>query len=254
MNKGIFVALIICFLIVTGGCSNGEKKDTTLTVSAASSLKDVLEEIGRLFQKDYPHIEVRFNFGASGALKQQIEQGAPVDLFFSASVDHFEELEKSDFIHSGSNVVSNELVLITSKQADIELDDFIDLSNKEIERIAIGTPSVVPAGTYAQQALQYDHAWEDIQTKIVYAKDVRQVLTYVETENVQAGIVYKTDALSSERVKVIAIADAISHEPITYPIGILRSSKSIEEAKIFSEYLKRDEIKELWQQFGFIQD
>lgn len=254
--KKIIIALFIFFLLLVGtACSseNGGSKSnkTILTVSAASSLREVLEQIGKKFQEANPDIELLFNFGASGALKQQIEQGVPVDLYISASEDTYAELVDRDFIQIGASLVSNELVIITPQNAEFDLQHFSDLTNKDIEKLAIGTPNVVPAGTYAQQALQYDGVWEQLQEKIVFAKDVRQVLTYVETENVQAGIVYKTDALISDKVKIAVKADPKSHDLIKYPVGILDSSNHKEESLLFFEYLKSYETAELWRQFGF---
>ena len=149
---------IMSFLIVGTACSSEQVESrsnkTILTVSAASSLREVLDEIGKTFQEANPDIELRFNFGASGALKQQIEQGAPIDLYISASEDTYAELVDRDFIHIGASLVSNELVIITSKDAEYDLQHFSDLTNKDIEKLAMGTPITVPAGIYGQQALQ----------------------------------------------------------------------------------------------------
>lgn len=250
------IGLFIIFLLLVGtACSSknvGSKSNKTiLTVSAASSLREVLEQIDKKFQEANPDIELRFNFGTSGALKQQIEQGAPVDLYITASEDTYAELVDRDFIHIGASIVSNELVIITSKNADFDLQQINDLTNQNINKLAMGTPIVVPAGTYAQQALQYAGIWEILQEKIVFAKDVRQVLTYVETENVQAGIVYKTDAMLSDKVKIVVKADPESHDPIKYPIGILESTNHKTEALLFFNYIKSGEAEDLWRQFGF---
>lgn len=255
MNKIMMVLFTFSLLLVGTSCSseNAESKSdkTTLTISAASSLREVLDEIGKLFQEKNPDIDLRFNFGASGTLKQQIEQGAPVDLFISAAVDKYEELVEGEYIHVGTNLVNNEIVLITSKNANWNGQDFRDLINEDIHKIAIGTPGVVPAGTYAQQVLQSDGVWDQLQEKMILAKDVQQVLTYVETENVEAGIVYKTDANLSDQVKVIAKANPSSHELISYPVGVLNNSNHKKEALLLFEYLKSEEAEKLWKRFGF---
>jgi len=255
MKKIMLGMFIMSFLIVGTACSSehveSRSNKTILTVSAASSLREVLDEIGKTFQEANPDIELRFNFGASGALKQQIEQGAPIDLYISASEDTYAELVDRDFIHIGASLVSNELVIITSKDAEYDLQHFSDLTNKDIEKLAMGTPITVPAGIYGQQALQYEGVWEQLQEKLVFAKDVRQVLTYVETGNAQAGIVYKTDVMSSDKVKVVVKADPKSHNPIKYPVGILDSTNYKTEALLFFEYLKSDKAEEIWKQFGF---
>lgn len=254
--KKIMIGLLFIFLLLIGtACSskNAESKRNRiiLTVSAASSLREVLEQIGKQFQEENPDIELRYNFGASGALKQQIEQGAPVDLYITASEDSYAELVDRDFIHIGASILSNELVIITSKNVDLDLQHFSDLTNKDIDKLAMGTPIVVPAGTYAQQTLQYEGVWETLQERIVFAKDVRQVLTYVETENVQAGFVYKTDAMLSDKVKIVLKADPKSHDPIKYLIGILDSTNHKTEALQFFNYIKSAEAEEIWKQFGF---
>jgi molybdate transport system substrate-binding protein len=258
MKNKLLMVLLFVAIYILGGCSDSsaEKSEEpiVLTVSAASSMKDVLEEMSSIFQNEHSNIEIRFNFGASGSLAQQIEQGAPADLFLSAAVDKFDDLKKQVLLENETTLASNELVLVTSSEADDKLKDFNDLSKDEIDKISIGTPSVVPAGTYAQQALVYYGVWEDIEEKIVYAKDVRQVLTYVETQNVQAGLVYKTDALISDKVKIIATADPKSHDVITYPIGILKNTDYPKEAQLFLDFIKSDDVKNIWNQYGFTRD
>ena len=255
MKKIIIMLFSISLLLISTSCSgiNVESKSnkTTLTVSAASSLSAVLGELGTLFEEENPDLELRFNFGASGTLKQQIEQGAPVDLFLSAAADKYEELVKDEYIHTGTNLVNNELVLITSKNAAWSGEYFRDLTSGQIHQLAIGTPGVVPAGTYAQQVLQSEGVWDHLQEKLILAKDVQQVLTYVETGNVEAGIVYKTDAMQSTQVKVVAKANPNYHEPIIYPVGVLKHSNHIKEALVFYEYLKSEEAEKLWSHYGF---
>ena len=256
MKNTISVIFIISLAVMIAACSNktsGKSGPIILTVSAASSMKDVLEEISSEFQEKYPDIELSFNFGASGALKQQIEQGAPADLFISASPEKYAELVHYDFIHIGDSIVTNELVLVTPKDLPFEIARLNDLSKTEIEKIAIGIPDVVPAGTYAKQTLQYENIYQKLKQKLVLAKDVRQVLTYVETGNAQAGFVYKTDAMTTEKIKVAATIDAESHEPIKYSAGILDTTEHKTEALLFFEFLKGKEAGKLWQQFGFKQ-
>ncbi len=252
-----FLLFMLIFSTTLSGCSastndsNPDKK--VILVSAASSLKDVLEEIVVDFQTKYPKMELKFNFAASGTLKQQIEQGAPVDIFISASVDKFEELTAQSYIEDQTVLVSNELVFITSinNQNFNQLEDLRNMKHLDFEKISIGTPSIVPAGAYAEQALTNIGIFEDIQNKIVYAKDVRQVLTYVETENVQAGFVYKTDAILSEKVKIVGNVDPKYYDPIHYPAGIVKNSKHPEESKLFLDYLNSEAVKAIWTKYGF---
>lgn len=264
MKKKLLIILSITFLLIITGCGKSnanstsdttkKKKAVELTISAAASLQNVLEDITDDFNKEYPEIEIKYNFGASGALAKQIVQGAPVDLFLSASVENYKELDDENLISKGTNLVSNELVLITSSNSDLPIKNFSDLTNQQIEKVSIGTPTVVPAGTYAKQALEHDHVWNDVEKKIVYAKDVRQVLTYVETGNVEAGIVYKTDALISDKVKIVATADAQSHDQIIYPVGIIEGTSYPDEATLFLDYLQSDAAKKLWIKYGFTRE
>ncbi|PEC22516.1 molybdate ABC transporter substrate-binding protein [Bacillus cereus] len=254
-------ALILSFLLIFSvACSNGEKQEKSaakegktveLTISAAASLQDALKEIEQQYKEKEPNIQLSFNFGASGALQQQIEQGAPADLFFSAAEDKFQTLVKKGFIDEkeGKNLLGNELVLVVPK--DSSLTKFQDLKDEKIKKIALGTPESVPAGKYAKASLTHENLWNDVQNKIVFTKDVRQVLTYVETGNVDAGIVYKTDALISDKVKIGETAAATSHEPIHYPLGVIKESKHKKEATSFYEYLQSKDAQSIFKKYGF---
>lgn len=264
MNKftlrSIGVLILSFLLIFSVACSSGEKKERSvakegktveLTISAAASLQDALKEIEKQYKEKEPNIKLSFNFGASGALQQQIEQGAPADLFFSAAEDKFQTLVKKGFINEkeGKNLLGNELVLVVPK--DSSLTQFQDLKDEKIKKIALGTPESVPAGKYAKASLTHENLWNDVQNKIVFTKDVRQVLTYVETGNVDAGIVYKTDALVSDKVKIGEAAAADSHEPIHYPLGVIKESKHKKEATSFYEYLQSKDAQSIFKKYGF---
>lgn len=253
-RKKPIIAILILFMIITA-CSNNsvsQSDDVELTISAAVSLKDALEEIKQLYEAENPHVKIRFNFGGSGSLQQQIAQGAPVDIFFSAAEDKFISLVEDGLIkeEDGTQLLHNELVLV----APIEhsgISGFEDLLHEKVHRISIGTPDTVPAGKYAKEALEFYDLWSDLQSKFVYAKDVRQVLAYVETGNVEAGMVYKTDALQSEKVTIIATANPSSHSPISYPVGIIKETKNYKTAKEFYQYLQNQNSLEVFENYGF---
>ncbi|MFX3623645.1 MAG: molybdate ABC transporter substrate-binding protein [Ectobacillus sp.] len=253
MNRFIRTAgvLLISFLLFAGlGCTKQEK--TELTVSAAASLRDALTEIQKNYEKEQKNIKISFNFGSSGALLQQIEQGAPVDLFFSAAEDKFQVLVDKGIIRKeeSKNLLSNELVLIVPKEK-AAVEGFTSLKSKEVQKLALGMPESVPAGKYGKQLLASMGLWEELEKKVVYAKDVRQVLTYVETNNVDGGIVYKTDAQVSSKVKIVETAAKNTHDPIVYPLGIIRASKHKEEAKRFYQYLQTKQALEVFEKYGF---
>ncbi|MFC7687199.1 molybdate ABC transporter substrate-binding protein [Ureibacillus sp. GCM10028918] len=252
--KKLVILITIGLIFIIGGCaySSSEKEDSVvLTVSSASSLQNVLEEMTVEFKKKHSYIDIQYNFGASGSLVKQIEQGAPVDLIISASREKFNVLETKDLIQESTTFIKNELVLITARKGDLQIKNLNDLSSNNVEKISIGTPSVVPAGSYAKQSLEFLDLWSELDNKIVYAKDVRQVLTYVETGNVQAGFVYKTDAVNSEKVQIITTIKDKTHDSITYPIGVLRNTDSQTAAKQFYEFLQSEEGKDIWIKYGF---
>jgi molybdate transport system substrate-binding protein len=228
-------------------------KHVELTISAAASLKDALEVIEQMYQEKHPEIELTFNFGGSGSLQKQISHGAPVDLFFSADKEKFDLLVAEGNISKddGTDLLGNELVLIVPKEKQSSLTSFQDLVKEEIHAISIGTPETVPAGKYAKELLEQINIWKKIDSKVVLAKDVRQVLSYVETSNIDAGIVYKTDAMISDKVEIVATADSNTHTPIIYPIGIIKDTKKYDEAKKFYNYLQSKESMKVFTDYGF---
>jgi len=224
-----------------------------LTVSAAASLTDALKEIQRAYESAHPNIELNFNFGASGALQQQIEQGAPADLFFSAAPKNMEALVDKQLIDSNrqTRLLSNELVVVVPADGKTAIGSMADLSKPEVKHVAIGIPESVPAGSYAKEALANAKLWDALQAKTVQGKDVRQVLQYVETGNADAGFVYKTDALTSQKVKITFAVDPATYSPIEYPVGIVKASKHGREAEEFYRYLQSKEALDVFVKYGF---
>nr|WP_323653562.1 molybdate ABC transporter substrate-binding protein [Lysinibacillus xylanilyticus] len=233
------------------GSNNKVNEPVELTISAAASLQDSLEELQKNYENEHANIKITFNFGGSGALQQQILEGAPVDLFFSAAEDKFDELIQKDLIDKkqGTDLLANELVLIVPKKNDKHIQSFKDLT--KVDKIAVGTPETVPAGKYGIETLKNMNLWENVESKVVYTKDVRQVLTYTETENVEVGLVYKTDALVSEKVDVVATAKEDTHTPIIYPVGIIKDSKHAKEAEDFYHYLQSEQAMKVFKKYGF---
>lgn len=215
-----------------------------------TSLKDALDEIKQHYEKEHPDVSLTFNYGSSGSLKRQILQGAPVDLFFSAAIEPYNELVEKGIIEEGTNLLGNELALIVPKN-NSSIKRFEDLAAEEIHKMSIGTPETVPAGLYAKETLERMNLWEAVESKLVYAKDVRQVLSYVETGNVDAGIVYKTDALVSDKVKIAATADESIHAPIMYPVGVIKESQNYDATKSFYQYLQSENAIKVFEAYGF---
>ncbi|KAF6659422.1 molybdate ABC transporter substrate-binding protein [Paenibacillus polymyxa] len=238
---------------VSGQDSSKKTETVELTISAAASLTDALKEIQTLYESSHKGIQLNFNFGGSGALEKQIEQGAPSDLFLSASKKNMKSLVDQHLIESNKQKtwLTNELVAVIPADGTTSITSVKDLMQKEVKKVAIGIPESVPAGKYAQEALTNVKLWDVLQDKLVQAKDVRQVLQYVETGNADVGFVYKTDALTSQKAKIAFEVDSKTYSTVEYPIGIIKASKHIQEAESFYEYLQSQESLNIMAKYGF---
>ncbi|MDQ6419628.1 molybdate ABC transporter substrate-binding protein [Paenibacillus sp. LHD-117] len=241
-----------------GNSANANGEETSgpvvqLTISAAASLTDALEEIKGIYESQHTNVKLLFNFGASGALQTQIEEGAPADLFLSASPKNMKALVDGGFIEPDKqmNLLGNELVVVVPADSKLTLSTLQDLQKPDVKRIAIGIPESVPAGNYAKEALTKETLWDALQPVLVQAKDVRQVLSYVETGNVDAGFVYRTDALSSTDSKVAFAVAPGSYAPIQYPAGIVKATEHPEEAAGFYDFLQSKEALDVFVKYGF---
>ena len=225
----------------------------TLIVSAAASMQDALQEINRLYLKKYPEAKIIFNFGSSGSLQRQIEQGAPVDIFISAASQQMNELAAKDLVLTTTrrNLVENKMVLIVPPDNQA-VTNFKDLTKESIEQIALGEPNSVPAGKYAHEILTNLNLANKVNLKTVYGKDVRQVLNYVATGNTDAGIVYSTDAKSTKGVKVVAIASPKNHSTVEYPIAVVKDSQYPQAAKQMLEFFFAPQAQVIFQKYGFV--
>ncbi|KKO53096.1 molybdate ABC transporter substrate-binding protein [Paenibacillus sp. DMB20] len=236
-----------------GSTAPSSNETVELTISAAASLTDALKEIQKAYESKAETVKLNFSFGASGALQQQIEQGAPADLFLSAATKNMKALVDQELIDKDKQktLLTNELVVVIPKDAETTIGSMNELTKAGIKNIAIGIPESVPAGSYAKEALTNAELWDDLQAKIVQGKDVRQVLQYVETGNADAGFVYKTDALTSQAVKIAFAIDPQSYAPVEYPIGIVKATKHSKEAEDFYAYLQSQESLDVFAKYGF---
>ncbi|WP_257348382.1 molybdate ABC transporter substrate-binding protein [Pseudalkalibacillus decolorationis] len=252
------IQIILLAIVFLAGCNHSgptqHGEQSTLYVSAASSLTDTLKEIELEFEEEHPSINVILNLASSGTLQRQIEQGAPADVFLSASEEKFEALMKKGLLDTQhtTKLLQNELVLITQKDHTVHLNELQGITRSEIRRISIGVPASVPAGRYAKESLQSTNIWKTVKNKMVYAKDVRQVLTYVETGNVDIGFVYATDAKVSDQIKVINTVKSRHHSPIIYPAGIVKGTEKQEAAIDFFTFLKSEFAHKTFKDYGFI--
>ncbi|KAF6628717.1 molybdate ABC transporter substrate-binding protein [Paenibacillus sp. EKM208P] len=273
-SNTVFV-LVISIILLLSGCGtkqqldsnvgsagqNGSSSQTSsktaetieLTISAAASLTDALKEIQHSYESTHTGTKLNFNFGGSGALEKQIEQGAPSDLFLSASTKNMKSLVDQQLIDTKKQKtwLTNELVAVIPADGTMNIASVTDLTKREVKKVAIGIPESVPAGNYAQEALTKAKLWDTLQSKLVQAKDVRQVLQYVETGNADVGFVYKTDALTSQKAKIAFEVDPTTYSPVEYPIGIVKATKHIQEAEDFYAYLQSQESLNIMAKYGF---
>jgi molybdate transport system substrate-binding protein len=225
-----------------------------ITVSAAISLKNVFEEVGKGFMAKRAGTKVSFNFGASGDLARQIEAGAPVDVFASAAPKDMDDIDRKGLIAARSrrDFSGNRVVLIRPVHSNSSLLSFYDLQNREVRKMVIGNPRTVPAGRYAEEVLRSLNLWAPVREKLVFAEHVRQALDYVARNEVDAGIVYATDALSrSKEVVTVIQAPEGSHSTILYPIAIIKETKEMETAKAFVEFVLSEEAQQVLRRYGF---
>ncbi len=226
---------------------------TELTISAAASMQDVLTDIEDLYTQQHPQVKIALNFGSSGSLENQIEQGAPIDIFISAAPKQINDLEAKKLLLATTrqDLVANQMVLIV-RPDNQSIVDFADLAKESTKQIALGEPTSVPAGQYAEEILTNLNIIDAVRPKSVYGKDVRQVLSYVETGNVDAGIVYRTDAESSKQVKIVATAPEKSHSPIIYPVAVIKDSNHPQAAEQMLQFLFSPEAQAIFKQYGFV--
>ncbi len=233
------------------GCP--QPKATTLLVGAASSLTDVLEAIAPSFQKTHPAIALNYSFSASGKLTQQIEQGAPMDVLISAAPQYINQLERSDRIDPDSRrlITKNRLVLIMPSDRPI-LTRLTDLTQPEIKRIAVGDFRTVPAGQYAQAMLTTMQLLPQVQEKLVFGQNVRQVLAFVASGNADVGIVYRSDAQTSDAVQIAFTIDPETYPEITYPAAILSTTRDRDAAQAYLDFLTQPDTQRMFHSYGFV--
>ncbi len=249
----IALALILAMsMIVMTGCG-GEEEPTEVTVLAAASLTDALDEIIAEYEKE-ADAAITVSYAGSGDLVQQIEGGVPCDIFISASKSNMDQLEEGGYIdtETRADMLINTLTLIsTVEKKDIVTMD--SLTSSEVGIIAVGQPETVPAGKYATQALDNLGITSQLTDKIVYAKDVRAVLDYIETGNADCGFVYRTDALmmDTEKGAIIGDVDGSLHDAIVYPAAILAEAPAGDAAADFFQFLEGDFAKSVFEKYGF---
>jgi len=230
-----------------------ESRAAQITVFAAASLTESLRAIATTHEKQSGD-KITFNFGASSTLARQIEEGAPADIFFSADEAKMDALEKQGLILAGSRQsrLSNTLVIVVAAEAGAAIASPKDLATARVKRLALAEPRTVPAGIYAREFLQQQRLWSAVEAKVVPTENVRAALAAVEAGNVEAGIVYKTDAAISRKVKVVFEVPAADGPKISYPVALVVNAPQPKAAMTFLSYLTGQEAGAVFARHGFL--
>lgn len=262
MKKRISLILSMCLLAFSlAGCNKGQpsndgannqEKEVTITVAAAASLKNAMDEkLIPMFEEKYPSIKVQGTYDSSGKLQTQIEEGAEIDVFMSAAMKQMKALDEKGLIAENSinELLENKVVLIVPKGNNKDIKTFEDVLKSD--KIAIGDPASVPAGQYAKEVFENLKIWDKVSEKTSLGTNVTEVLTWVAEASADSGVVYSTDATSNDKVEVAAIAPEGSVSKVIYPVGIVKATKEEDVAKKFTEFLASDEAVKVFESYGF---
>lgn len=250
-NRCPFVGMPLLFVFI-GFFSHAQASEIKLY--AAASLTDALTELSGSYQKSHPDILIKKSFSGSSTLAKQIENGAGADIFISADNDWADYLQKRGLLiqASAKKILHNELVLVapTGSETKVIFDKSFNLNASFSGHLCTGDTASVPVGKYAKQSLTYYKWWDDIKPRIVGTDDVRTALAFVERAECNLGIVYKTDALLSKKIKVVGTFPTESHAPIEYPGALTKNATA--ESKQFWTFLQSDEAKIVFLKYGFL--
>lgn len=254
MLRVILSIMVLMLSVLSTWQSSDAESSGEITVSAAISLKNTFVEIGKVFEAKNKGTKINFNSGASGDLIRQIEAGAPVDVFASAALKDMDEIDRKGLVIRDTrvNFAGNVLVLIIPSNSGLQLKSFNDLQREDVKRIAVGNPKTVPVGRYSEETLKYFGILDNVKSKLIFAENVRQVLDYVARGEVDAGMVYSTDALvRPKEMKIAAEAPEGSHKPVIYPIAVIRGTKDERLAREFILLVTSQEGKRILERYGF---
>jgi molybdate transport system substrate-binding protein len=252
MLRGRFIALSVVFsllpLVVSSAAEPG-----TVTVFAAASLTEVMQELGAAYTKQTGD-KVEFSFAATSTLARQVEGGAHADVFFSADQEWMDYLDRRSLIQKATrrNMLGNRLALVAPADSTVQLQiksGFALLAALNGGRLATGDPDSVPVGRYARSALTSLGVWNDVAEHLVRADNVRTALAFVARGEVPLGIVYETDARIDKKVRVVDLFPESSHQPIAYPIALTRTANG--RAAAFVEFLRGPVGSAAFERYGF---
>jgi molybdate transport system substrate-binding protein len=245
--------LLLCVAMLISQLAALPSRAADLMVAAAASLNNAFTEIGKAYEKATPGTRVLFNFAASGQLLQQIARGAPADVFAAADLETMDRAEQQRLIlHSSrANFATNKLLLVVPADSKLEISKLQDLTSPQVQRIALGTPEIVPAGRYAKAALENAGLWPELTPKLIFTQNVRQSLDYVFRGEVDAGFVYASDAAVSP-VKVRTALEVALQSPVVYPIGAVKGFGNENRALDFIAFVRSDAGQAILAKYGFL--
>ncbi|CAI3943714.1 MULTISPECIES: molybdate ABC transporter substrate-binding protein [Commensalibacter] len=255
MKKYYFLQRVVRqFLVIATILFSGlhYAKANEINVSAAISLSNAFKEIAALYEAKHPMDKILFNFGASGSLLQQIDQGAPTDIFASADEETMDQAVKKGLIieNSRKDFTNNSLVLIAPIHSNLDIHNAGNLLQPTVQKIAVGQPKIVPAGRYTQKFLQQNQLWDKLQNKLIIGQNVRQVLDYVARDEVNVGFVYHSDAtILSNKVKIL-LDFPLSHS-IRYPIALVKQKTENTKAQGFIDFILSSTGQNILNKYGF---
>ena len=245
------LASVVMWCANLAGAAEKGSLSGTVTMLAASSTTDVIEDLRKQFVAENPGVTLKLSFEASSVAAQRSAAGASADLFLSASSDWVDMLTRKDLIERQVDLLGNQLVIITRADSKLKISREADLANSEVRKIALADPQSVPVGVYARQALTRVKLWDSLESKIAGAANVRQSLQFVDTGAAEAGIVYATDAAAFQNVRVVAKIDPALSEPIRYPLALIRSKAPNAAAVAWYEYLQSPAAAKVFTGAGF---
>lgn len=268
-KKFSILTLALCLMLGAVGCSNNSSSSSSsnassaasssgdssekveLNISAAASLQEAMAELEKEFKNINPDVKLTVNLGSSGSLMQQIQEGAPCDLFISAGAKQMDTLVEDGTVEKDAvkTLLTNDLVLVAAKGEKV--DSLDALKTDDVEKIAIGDPESVPAGKYAKEVLDNTKLYDNVKDKLVLAKDVKEVLSWVQKGNADVGFVYLSDATGVDDVDVVLTTDDDSHSEIAYPVAVLKDSKQAKVAQQFEDFLLSDTAQNILEKHGF---
>ena len=252
MRKLLLIITSLLLALAAISCSSSQAGESSITVFAAASLADVMEELSETFREE-AGVKVSYSLGGSQILAQQIIRGAPADVFISADELAMERMDSKGLLEPGTraNLLTNELVLIVPSDDGSSIETLEQLGEPDVGRIAIADPELAPAGRYAKEALVSLGLWEKVEGKLILGADVRITLAYLTSGNSDAAIVYRTDVQLSRGAKVMEVVPQESHSTVEYPVALMKSAKETGAPERFVAFLKGDIATGIFQKYGF---